>query len=213
MRNIKPIFIVYDSQIQSHDVKAILDGIAVILQIAGVANNIAVKNFGVWNRSSRSYENIGWYIKKGFNPNVRKNQIDASAVLTECFNEPWQKITPHYDVMALSHDLYADNGNFIFGIGQQGFGTVLSPFRYRCDNVEAEYELLKTAVIHELGHVFGLVDNSRKDLDYRLGPHCKNRCTMRQGISLEEWAVITNDRMQHGTFCSRCVSDLRKYFV
>jgi len=213
MKNIKPIFVAYDSKIQQHDIRAILDGIAAILQIALVAGHIEVKNFGSWNNGNQPYENIGWYVQRGYNPRVRRNQIDAGAVLTECLNEPWQKTIPHYDVMVLSHDLYTEDNNFVFGIGQRGLGTIISPFRYRCGDVAVEYELLKTAVIHELGHVFGLVDNSRKDLDYRLGSHCKNRCTMRQGMNVDEWAEITNDRIKYETFCPRCINDLQKFFA
>jgi predicted Zn-dependent protease len=213
MRNIRPIFVTHNGRIHSHEEEAILDGIATILRIAGVAGHIEVKNFGSWNNGNQPYEDIDWYVQRAYNPRVRKNQIDAGAVLTECLNEPWQKTTPHYDVMAISHDLYVDNNNFVFGIGQRGLGTIISPFRYRCWDAEIEYELFKTAVIHELGHVFGLVDNSRKDLDYRLGPHCRNICAMRQGMNLDEWAVITDDRMKYETFCPRCAKDLKKYFI
>ncbi len=154
MKNVRPVFVAYDSKIEQHDVRAILDGIATILQIALVAGHIDVRNFGAWDEGNQPYESINWYLERGYNPRVRKNQIDAGAVLTDCLNEPWQRTTPHYDVIALSQDLYADDNNFVFGIGQQGLGTVISPFRFRCKGLEVEYELFKTSVIHELGHVF-----------------------------------------------------------
>lgn len=75
-------------------------------------------------------------------------------------------------------------------------------------------ECMKTEVMHEVGHVFGLVPDSRKEADERIGLHCKDVCTMRQGITVPtDWIRNTGDRLSHGPFCAHCTSDLREFFT
>ena len=71
---------------------------------------------------------------------------------------------------------------------------------------------IKQAVYHELGHLFGLVPETRNSVNESLGIHCNNICIMRQGLSIDEWINITNHRLEYGILCSPCSIDIKDYF-
>ena len=118
----------------------------------------------------------------------------------------------YYSLVILPHDIYADDMNFIFGIGRKDFGTVISTARLP-NNIENRYSLLKHLVAHELGHVFGTPSRERSgDVEEYLGRHCTNTCTMRSGNSLGDLERITKEAEANGTYCDSCSQDLYDYF-
>lgn len=59
--------------------------------------------------------------------------------------------------------------------------------------------MIQRLLRHEVGHMFGL-PNRRYNIDQSLGAHCtSNVCTMRQGLSIEEWANLTVSAEGQGT--------------
>ena len=110
--------------------------------------------------------------------------------------------------------MYVSDANFVIGVGYPGIGTAISTSRFHGLKDRKKYECIKTMIMHELGHAFGLIRNGRtRNVENSLGPHCTNRCTMRQGLSLpDDWIKMSQDRLKHGALCGTCETDLKNYF-
>lgn len=118
-----------------------------------------------------------------------------------------------YQLLIVKEDLYTPNSNFVIGTAVPGWGTVISTNRFREVNGQERLDCVATEAMHEMGHVFGLPDKERKDLDYTFGPHCANKCVMRQGMRVpKDWQKFTKDRKRSGPLCETCIGDVRKYF-
>lgn len=208
----KPINIMYDEEIFPHQARAAFDGAREMMLLVDI--KIPIRNLGVWKQSSEAFGGIDWYISRAHQPHLRRDQLNANQILTDCLNEPWQRQEAHFELILLSFNLYSGetNNSFVLGLGCKGLGTVISTYMLGHRDQKTEYEILKTVVMHELGHVFGLVNEDRDDLDYRLGPHCANKCIMRQGLTVPEWIGFTNDRLSGNPLCPTCQKDFRKFF-
>lgn len=69
-------------------------------------------------------------------------------------------------------------------------------------------ECTKTVVMHELGHVLGLIPEKRTENieEESTGTHCTNSCVMRGGVDgLGDWIEYTLNRYQSGPYCSKCL--------
>jgi predicted Zn-dependent protease len=69
-------------------------------------------------------------------------------------------------------------------------------------------ECTKTVVMHELGHVLGLIPDGRKENIQTgdTGTHCKNSCVMRGGLDgLGDWIEYTLNRQLNDPYCSKCL--------
>ena len=60
------------------------------------------------------------------------------------------------------------------------------------------------------GHALGLIPESRRcNVEDKIGLHCTNLCTMRQGMSRSEFVDLALEEEQAGvTFCSECAQYL-----
>lgn len=59
--------------------------------------------------------------------------------------------------------------------------------------------------------MFGLVGRKERVIQ-KLGLHCTNVCTMRQGMSLSEWKELTQEELRRGIhFCADCSRELAQY--
>ncbi|MEO5928175.1 MAG: hypothetical protein ABIO72_05630 [Patescibacteria group bacterium] len=206
----------------------ILEGVKEVISIAGATPYVPIRSFRAWRmegwRVSNAlvpYRSIDWYVAQGRESAYRTTQLDCEIMLHECIDEPWQNKEPHYDMMVVSPDLHprsaGENANFVLGMSIEGVGTVLSTYRFISTelNTRNATECFKTTVMHELGHVFGLVKGERAMEGHWLHrQHCPptRRCIMRQGLSVKEWALHTRDRLEYGPFCPDCVKDLQSFF-
>lgn len=206
MRNIRPIIMIIEPGIESWQKESVLEGVREILEIAGIYDKIEIKEDN----------NIELYLKEGFKQE-RNGQLNADLIIGLIENEIIQlhmSLSPlYYKILIFKKDLYSDKTIFVIGLGQEGSGAVISIYRFLKLKYSDQKECIKTEVIHELGHVFGLIPDSRKfKVENSLGKHCKNRCTMRQGLNVpDDWIRISNERLQFGTFCDICLKDLRAF--
>lgn len=218
----KPINIICDSGVNQNQVNAVIDGIKELLQIAEVGKDVKINNFGVWRHKEWKdgedlipYHSVDWYAEDAFTGRQNEMgdyQLHSGLVLDSFCDEPWQKSQPHYDVMITSLDLYAEGCNWVLGSAFPLTGTVLSTYRWRKLSNSDQYNLIRTEATHEMGHVFGLPDRNRKDLENSIGNHCRNRCVMRQGLKLKQWVDHTHDRISHETLCPQCKEDIYRFF-
>lgn len=219
MSKFKPVNIVFEAGISLPQVESALCGVVEMLQLAQTPQPIPVRNFGVWRQPGynqggalQPYQSVDWYAARGKQACDRANQLDVGVIMHYLENEPWQKHEPHYDVAVFSQDFCTPSTNFVIGLGQAGLGTALSAYRFSGLG-EMAPECLKTAVMHELGHVFGLIPRWRTQcVEESLGKHCTNRCLMRQGLAIQNWIDMTRDRLNGPPLCNLCLNDLKNYF-
>ena len=215
-----PVHIMHDDGVNENQMNAVKEGVMELLQIARVASAMEVYDFGVWRDPNwkiggelMPYGSIDWYLRQG--RIAGRDQLHAADILGAIQREPWQDVTPHYDVMVTSKDLLLTGTNFVLGAARPGLGTVLSVVRWGSFSAEDQFELIKTETEHEFGHVLRLPNGNRADLNQDLGRHCCNKCVMQQGMTVpHDWIEITNDRLvsDFGPLCPTCKRDLQNSF-
>lgn len=217
--NIKPLYIM-NSNINKLEKRAVLEGVKEVVSLTEV--DLKIIDFDIWRNNNFKnldgslipYCSVDWYIKNA--KNETRNQIDGEQVIGDLACEPWRDINKggsnHYDLFILDSDLYYEGTNFVFGLTSKGIGSLVSTYRFKELDDKVRYDCIKTAVMHELGHLFGLVPETRSSVNESLGIHCNNICIMRQGLSIDEWINITNHRLEYGILCSPCSKDLKDYF-
>lgn len=225
MGKIKPIYVMNQEGLINLERQAILEGIKDLIWISE-ALEIGVSYLDVWRNNNfknedgslKPFQSVDWYIQRGRETSSNKKQLNADTMQHYVVCEPWRDPKKggrdHYDILVVRDDMYSRDTNFVIGLAIEGLGAVISTHRFKTLGDKTRYECIKTETMHELGHVFGLIPDSRtENVEYSLGKHCANICIMRQGLTLPaDWINISNDRIQHGALCSTCEQDLRNYF-
>lgn len=217
----KPIYIMFQVGLPTDVINAACHGIAEMLTIANLSGK--VKNFGVWRSSNwltgntlNAYESVDWYCSYALDEN--RNQLHCGKLMEALVAEPWQQNEPHLDIVILKDDLF-DTGNnacnWCLGYGVRGYMAISSFNRIQnvSNNRRIQLECFKTIVMHEVGHMLGLVNENRTDIVDNLGWHCtNNKCIMRQGLRVYDWVQYTFERQQSSSpLCLHCQQDLRNY--
>ena len=218
---IRPVYFMHTPDITEEERQLALETLEEILDIANVRRQIPIIDFGVWREPNYQgsdgqlvpHISVDWYVNKWFNP--QRKQVDADEAARQLFIDPWNEKQPHYDVILTAQDLYAPNTNFVVGVAHPRRGTITSVRRFRgLHDRRMERETKKQELYHEVGHVFGLPNEGRGDLEYSLGAHCNNKCAVRQGLSVpHDWINFVHDRERTGQiYCATDTRDLRNYF-
>lgn len=155
----------------------------------------------------------------------RPNQINAGMLLDLMRCDPTVQEIPQININLVKDDAWAgraDNG-FVYGLGQQDKGLVLSMHRLERqygNNPEYLKEVVKTLVMHELGHVFLAIREGRHNVSNRdnYGQHCDcPNCIMRTDSKAKS-NELTNDRLKQKRrgeppLCPECVAMARCHFA
>lgn len=226
MKNLFPVFFMHETGVENHYLQAALDGIQAMLQEAKVLNFIQIINYGVWrndnyiqNNQLIPYQSLDWYIGMGRADSRRLDQLNASKILALMNLEAIRESVPHFDVCILRQDLNngSNDNNFVVGVGSETVGTVVSTNRFGIvRGTKGQYEVFKTVVMHEFGHVLGLIVPARQRNIIQhgnLGPHCASRCIMRQGYNIVDFARYTQERLStRRIICIDCSQELSRFF-
>jgi len=218
---IKPINLLDSSEFRPERA-AVVDAIREVLDLAAVASAIPINDFGCWRHEHwRDAEqrlvpflSVDWYVWNAWDE--ARAQVNAELLMALVQREPWRKkemLGEHYDVLILDQDMYTMHpdwpDDFIVAMARPELGTVISTFRLKPD----VFTLLKTVVMHQMGHVFGTPNQARVDVDREHGLHCANRCVMRYPEKTpEDWERLTLDRFKGVALCDSCIRDLKEYF-
>ena len=151
----------------------------------------------------------------------RPNQINASMLLSLMDIDPTVRQIPQLNVNLVKDDAFAGtpDNNFVYGLGHQDRGFVLSAHRLERqygDNPEYLKEVVKTLVMHELGHVFSATFNGRHNVSNHdgYGNHCDcPGCIMRTDSKAKS-NELTNDRLERKRrgeppLCPECVASVK----
>lgn len=217
---IKPIYLMHQEGVEGEHIEAVLEAAKRVLAIAKVTNSIQIHNLGVWRNSSweinsrlTRWNSVDWYLEHAKKASRNNHQLNAGDLMNLLLVEPWKR-NPHYDIVLTKEDMYFNGANFVIGLAGEGLGTVVSTKRFEALNPKAQKECIVTETMHELGHVFGLIPDSRTEgVESSLGLHCTRRCIMRQGLRVpDDWVSITRDRLEGHEFCPACMKDLKRFF-
>ncbi len=155
----------------------------------------------------------------------RPNQINAGMLLNLMDIDPTVQQIPQLNVNIVKDDAFAGtpDNRFVYGMGRQDRGFVLSAHRLEAqygNNPEYLKEVVKTLVMHELGHVFAATREGRHNVSNRdgYGNHCDcPGCIMRTDSKAKS-NELTNDRLERKRqgqppLCPECVAMARCHFA
>ena len=159
-----PIYVMYDTGITHDEEISIAEALADLKKIFPERK---IVNFGKAAWGNGEYSSANWYVQKAMDIDKIKDeysQLNADVLVNLMSNEPYQEATPHIDVMFTSRDLTSKiwDLNFCFGM-TRGRCTVQSVYRYRWLNAADKHLAIKAVVLHELGHVFGMARNPKRE--------------------------------------------------
>jgi len=223
MTNIKPIHVMCEPGVEDWQLDAAISAIREVVSYTDTAGRLTIINRGVWRCDDwgsadelTPYRSVDWYIAQGHEYSNRQGQLNAAAIIAGYLEEPEQELNPHYDVIIVKSDIYSgnDDDNFVIGFALSEHATVVSLDKFLHLEQHIQEACIKTEVMHELGHVFGLVPEDRTDdVEDDFGLHCTNLCVMRQGRRVPvDWITMTNERLQFRPFCEQCWFSLRQFF-
>jgi len=129
----------------------------------------------------------------------------------ECLNSSlWSKRLNPYFVFVTAKDMFSSKIGKAFGLYAYPDIAAITAFGYRQVDSVTPDAILKTVVMHTLGHVWGLVPETRSTTPT---DHCSNEhCIMRFQSTLNGWATIARNRLKGFDFCKICERDLQKFF-
>ena len=219
----KPVYLMFESGISPVQQSLVLQGLREILKLANTHESVKVKNFGIWRNTNwlsgktlEPYQSVDWYCNQAFDQ--KRNQLNGDQIANALASEPWQRMELHHDIVITKRDLYFEGTNWAFGCATRGLMAIASVHRFEqfiAKDKILQNQCFKTIAMHEIGHMFGLVNPKRKDIEENLGGHCVNsKCIMRQGLSLQPWIGFTHDRLSSmNPICPSCQHDLQNYFL
>lgn len=215
-----PIYFMHTRNVPLAEARAALQGVTDALQASG--QNRQIVNLGSQSFGQGAYSNPEWYVEETLRTQqLRRDagygqQLDVSGVIGHFGREPWQE-HPHWEVFVVNHDLN-DRGingqwiNYVFGATNTEFPASVQSITRLMAEIPAgnlREAMVRRLLRHEVGHMFGLPHYSRRNIAEKLGLHCTNVCTMKQGMSIPEWSRLTiQESRQNIQFCGDCQYDL-----
>lgn len=179
----------------------------------------AIRPFGTWIIPSipvgEPYWGTHWYIDTAYDQGL--GQVVGPRFLELVKQEPWQRVTPHFDVAVLDRDLTdvpgtgTDEG-FVLASVMPGTATVISVHRLReVADEELRLAALRRLVIHNFGHVLEVPARERASaVETSAGErHCTNMCVMRHaGTVARLLDAVGEERAAGLLFCADCRQDV-----
>lgn len=215
-----PIYFMHTSDVPPREAHAALLGVADALAASNQERQLV--NFGSQAFGQGAFSSPDWYVAEAFRRQpLRRDagygpQVDVHEVGQLFTGEPFQE-KPHWEVFVVNQNLNARGSdgryiNFVFGATDTLFpSSVQSIKRLMAEVPEGNLRdaMVRRLLRHEVGHMFGLPARGRSHTEEKLGTHCTNPCTMRQGMSIPEWAELTVQEHNSGIhFCGDCRADL-----
>ena len=209
-----PIYLMWSSDVPSAEAQAAAQGVYDAVNVSGQKRQVVNLGSSPWSKGD--YSSADWYIGKALEMQNETrnrghgNQVNVSNLMNQFYEEPWQE-KPHWEVFITNKDLYMQGKNFVFGATNPNFAASVQSLKRLIDEIpegELRREMIRRLLRHEVGHMFGLPGRNFK-VEEKLGSHCTNICTMRQGMSIPEWAKLTQEESRRNVhFCKDCMNVL-----
>ncbi len=212
---IRPICVVSEAAISYKQISYVMDALSAFLQLLGVFDLVPVVCIDdVIVGARMELEHSLAEASFGSPPNL---MVDSD-LLADLFSQYCDKrnlscptnLRPYY-VIVVDRDLrYSRTDQFqIYGLRTKAYNAIITVRDYfsktrLADDTE---ERIKNTTIHELGHMFGLIPETRTADVFvgEHGKHCANKCIMRETAEPSFGLVgIELDRALCKSFCLRC---------
>lgn len=219
MIKFKPVYLSYDPRVPPAFAAAAAAVIEEVLDIAGVADRIPFADVGT---GESPYSPAGYVIPqvsvdlllRACAHPALPHALAGRTLSLELLKRRWQEIEPHYDVLLVQSEMFSKSSSSqgihsFLGVSTCGFNAVLSLSHFSGLPERDRYELMKTALLQEVGRMFGLNPNKKKHGII----HCTHICVMRAVQSPLDLECYTDDRLEGGPFCLKCFEKLCAFFV
>lgn len=212
-----PVYVIWPSDVPPQEAQAALQGVGDAVQASGQDRQVV--SFGSKSWSEGDFGSADWYLREANRRHLKEirggpygPQLWTRNFMSLFYKEPWQ-VTPHWEVAIVNQDLYAAGTNFVFGETDVTFPASLNSLRRFIEEIPdapRRLAVIRRLLRHEVGHMLGLPGRNHR-VEEKLGSHCTNVCTMRQGMSLREWAQLTQQESRAGIhFCNDCMGVLAR---
>jgi len=188
---------------------------------------LRVQVYGTWIIPSlvrqQPYWGTQWYIDASYDGET--GRIVGPSFLELLRNEPWQKASPHLDMILVDEDLTdmpaplarRQPHYYSLGTSYPERAAVISVHRLRSLESNALKEAaLRRLVRHHLGHLLGVPPFGDTQHIQRRGleTHCTHLCVMRHAETLDQLLTLVEEEASSPwPFCPRCTSALHSTVV
>ncbi len=213
---INGIRFIHERDIPVEMIDATIRGIVEVMDVMGAMGNMPYRYDGHWQGGGHEqdgqlvpFRSVDWYIKSATEIRNGFPKVNAQSVLAYLRKRLEQAPESYMTVLLTKEPLGVTEQsiNYVHALGQTGVGIVLSTHMLVYEHITVRAQLIKTIVMHELGHIFGLLTRAY-DITDNNGVHCSNICIMRHAGTVVVWKSHTLDRLFLGSFCEECRRDL-----
>lgn len=221
VRNQLPLLVFWDETVSQPQQKLCIAAIKDLFTYIGIRKSL-IKVYGNWlklncqsDEFTKSLSTMSW--QRQFEEEKNKIQINADNLIEKMLNNE-KKPLLFWTVVFTNRDLFLRGYDFVIGAARENSGAVISLIRLNdVQKLKLRRECIKTEIFHELGHLFGVIDEARtKDVEKSIGLHCLNRgCSMKQGPNVPtDWMNTTQERLELGghSYCQVCTKYIRSVF-
>jgi hypothetical protein len=235
-RNIRPLHILWQDNINLGMLDGVTDGIITTLTLAGVFQEIYIKYLSTrrqpdWRNQDgtlNAYQSLDWHIEQARKSSKVPGQLNGAALLNSLRDDPGHQTEPRYELVVVKELLHCSDASLrkISGLARKGQGAVitlnhhlhlLQPVKGESKE-DAEKRRLdywlstKMLEMHEDGHVFDLfslgTDKEDPDDEDLLATHCLNDCVMHFYEDPER-----DKKVADNPFCTSCLEKLKEFFI
>lgn len=194
----KPIFILSPPDVFGEEREAASETVKTIIELGEM--DVHIKIIDNWN------EPFIWFEKNGKGIYIDSFYLDSQKPLIG--NEP------QYDLILTTKEIRSFNISFALGYGIKNKSCIVSLNELRKIGNESKKENYeKQLVFHEVGHMLGMPHRKEGNIDYEMGIHCTNACSMREVETVRSLDKFVRDSNFLGTpYCKPCIEGLKNYF-
>jgi len=198
LKNFKPVRLIADERI-------ILENPTQIIRAIGAIDNF-FKIVGVTDIVNVSIHDLVDVAFLDIEQNETKKVMSGGALVGYMLIREYKTQWEYIEFLIVRDSLLMENDKIVHGLARYNSFGIASVGR---EDTKKNMLFAYLAVIHEMGHIYGLPAKDRLDQDLVkvLGNHCPNDCVMfPNNMCMNKIDIINNP------FCNQCLSDLRKYF-
>lgn len=212
-----PIYVMYDSKMDKTEIRAIEDAIDIAEEM--FSERIIV-NYETGSRAFSEFSSADWYLRNaGRKVLGRRTGVMAEDILQLFNREPLQEVFPHFTVLLTSKTLILNDVRVTDAV--EGMAAVVSLASYKKASTHDRYNAVRAKVLHGIGHVIGIPDPDRGEVNFALsddgfiiGCHCQDvNCIMHDEEDPIGWIRFANKIEQRDSkkiFCNNCLNDIEQ---
>lgn len=157
-------------------------------------------------------EKTGWRVPDKWKGNS-ENQINLDSFYLGA-QKPIIGNVPQYDFVLTAKNILSFPPSFVLGFSIREKACIVSLGLLReITSEKMREEAGRQLIYHEAGHLFGMPHRKEGDIEYEMGRHCVNNCSMRQIESIHDIRKFSNERKFSGkVYCKQCEEGLKGYF-